>query len=62
MFCGKLKTPPPIIEPTTRAVSGKRPSLPVPPFSEVDCPELCVVLMKIFPKMDALDNCYSADR
>jgi hypothetical protein len=28
MFCGKLNTPPPIIEPTTRAVKDRKPSLP----------------------------------
>ena len=28
MFCGRLNTPPPIIEPTTRATSGNRPSVP----------------------------------
>jgi hypothetical protein len=27
IFCGRLKTPPPIIEPTTRAVSGNKLSL-----------------------------------
>jgi hypothetical protein len=48
MFCGKLNTPPPIIDPTTSATSDTNPSFPDVALAAVEFTAICVVVIGAF--------------